>query len=266
MHKTRDREAVFIHETIILFALLGWFILLAIAEVVSGRNRVREDVNDRRLITNFGLAIAVLIVSSVFPLAKLAASGIGQKFGTGLTGWVALPWLAIVLLALLAESLIVYWSHRLMHRLPLLWRIHRVHHADNGFDVSTSYRNHPLELAVTWPASALVVLAVGSPPSVVIVTQTIASVLAIWQHADIAIPRRIDSALSWLIVTPRLHRLHHNPDRATHDSNYGEVFTAWDRMFGTFTDRHTRERVGLDDQIAAPDRLLEQIWSPLHAA
>jgi len=227
---------------------------------------VRELTNDRRIVTNFGLTVVILFTGSLFPLAKLSASAIGQSFGTGLAGLVAMPWVVILALALITETFGVYWTHRLMHRLPLLWRVHRVHHADNAVDVSTSFRNHPLELAVTLPVSAATVLAIGSPPSAVIAAQTILTAVTIWQHADIELPRRLDRVLGWAIVTPRLHRLHHNPERATHDSNYGELFTVWDRVFGTFTDRDGRERVGLDHQVAQPDRLLQQIWSPVYGA
>jgi sterol desaturase/sphingolipid hydroxylase (fatty acid hydroxylase superfamily) len=152
------------------------------------------------------------------------------------------------------------------HRTPLLWRLHRVHHADNAVDLSTSYRNHPLELLITLPVSAAVVLIVGIPQSIVVITQTLLVGVTLWQHADIALPRRLDRALSWVIVTPRLHRLHHNPERATHDSNYGELLTLWDRLFGTFNRTAGRCEVGLDDQVARPDRLLQQIWSPVYGS
>ena len=227
---------------------------------------MRERLNDRRLVTNFGLAVFILFAGSLFPLAKLSASAVGQSLGIGLTRLVAMPWLWVLALALVSETFANYWVHRLMHRAPLLWRIHRVHHADNAVDVSTSYRNHPLELLVTLPVSAAVVLILGTPASIVIANQTLLMGVTLWQHADIALPPHLDRALGWLIVTPRLHRLHHNPERATHDSNYGELLTLWDRLFGTFNKTEGRGRVGLDDQVAPPDRLLQQIWSPVYTA
>lgn len=248
-----------------LIALLGWFVLLAVIEVAAARGKNREPTSDGRLVTNFGLTAAIFLVGSLLPLTNLAASVIGRSFGTGLAGLIALPWMAILILTLITQTFALYWAHRLMHRLPLFWRVHRVHHADDSVDVSTSFRNHPLELAVTLPVSAAAVLAVGSPPSVVIAAQTVLSAVTIWQHADITLPSRIDRALGWVIVTPRLHRLHHNPERATHDTNYGELLTLWDRLFGTFNGSRGRRSVGLEDQVARPDRLLQQIWSPVYS-
>lgn len=245
--------------------LLSWFVLLALAEFATA-SPDRDHSSDSRLVTNFGLAAVVLFVGSLFPLVKLAAAAAGQSFQFGLTHVVALPWLAVLAATLLAETLGSYWAHRAMHRWPLLWRIHRVHHADNAMDVSTSYRNHPLELLVTVPISAAAILVVGAPASVVLVAQTFTSAAAIWAHADLTLPRRIDWVIAWVSFTPRLHRLHHNPERATHDSNYGELLTLWDRLFGTFNNAEGRRPVGLEGQVARPDRLLQQIWSPVHAA
>jgi sterol desaturase/sphingolipid hydroxylase (fatty acid hydroxylase superfamily) len=139
-----------------------------------------------------------------------------------------------------------------------------VHHADTSVDVSTSLRNHPLELLLTIPASALVILILGAPVSVVVAVQSILVAGAIWEHADVVLPKRLDRALALLLVTPRLHRLHHSPDRGNHDSNYGNSLTLWDRLFGTLNDGQERLEVGLARQRAAPNRLLEQICSPLH--
>jgi len=243
--------------------LLGWVILLALAEVRSG-DRSSEGASDRRLLTNFSFTLMVLGAGALFPIARLGASAAAQSLNVGILRSAHWPWLAVLAVALLAETFAAYWAHRITHQTPLLWRLHRVHHADNAVDLSTSFRNHPLELLITLPVSAVVVLIVGMPQSVVVATQTLLAGVTLWQHADLALPQRLDRALSWVIVTPRLHRLHHNPARATHDSNYGELLTLWDRLFGTFNRTEGRRGVGLNDQAARPDRLLQQIWSPVY--
>lgn len=246
--------------------LLGWVIFLALAEAWSGR-RAHQRANDRRLLTNVSFTIFIFGTAALFPLARLAASSVGQWLNLGLLRSVHWPWVAILAIAVLADSFANYWTHRIAHQTPLLWRLHRVHHADNEVDLSTSFRNHPLELLiVTLPVSAAVILVLGTSPSVVVATQTLLAAATLWQHADIVLSRRIDRALGWVIVTPRFHRLHHNPERATHDSNFGELLTVWDRLFGTFNRAEGRLSVGLDDQVAAPDRLLQQIWSPVYSA
>lgn len=245
--------------------LLGWVIFLALAEAWSGSG-AGEKANDQRLFTNFSFTIFIFTAAALFPLTKLAASSVAQSLNVGFFRSTHWPWFAVLVVAILAESLANYWAHRITHQTPLLWRLHRVHHADNAVDLSTSFRNHPLELLITLPVSAAVVLVLGTPPSVIVVTQTLLACATLWQHADIALPHRLDRVLSWVVITPRLHRIHHNPERATHDSNYGELFTFWDRLFGTFNREEGRRPVGLESQVAAPDRLLQQMWSPVYGA
>ena len=253
--------------TVILDLLLvAWFFGLAAAEVVAARGRsAPEPGGDGRLITNFGLGVLVLVSNSLLPMLKVGSSLLGQSLGGGLAAWFAWPWILTFVAFLLADSVAGYWSHRLMHIVPWLWRIHRVHHADNAVDVSTSLRNHPLELVLIFPVSIAVILVVGASPTVVLAGQTIMVAASIWQHADIAAPRA-ERVLASMLITPAIHRIHHSPERARHDSNFGDLITLWDRLFGTFKKSEGRGRVGLDGQVARPDRLLEQIWSPVYSA
>jgi sterol desaturase/sphingolipid hydroxylase (fatty acid hydroxylase superfamily) len=254
-------------DLLISLVLLGWFVLLAVAETANPHaDEPGSTADDARLVTNFGLAALILLASGLYPLANVGAAALSDRLGIGLAQNVAMPWLAILALMLIAQTFASYWVHRLMHQMPILWRIHRVHHADRAVDVSTSLRNHPFELLVTLPVSSVVVLAIGAPVSVVVAFQAITLAAALWQHADIDLPQPIDRAMAILVFTPRLHRLHHNPMRVAHDSNFGELFTIWDRLFGTYAVMGGRGRVGLDDQVARPDHLLEQIWSPLRPA
>jgi sterol desaturase/sphingolipid hydroxylase (fatty acid hydroxylase superfamily) len=250
-------------DTLISLALVGWFVALAIAESVWTRSHhSHESSSDSRLFTNFGLTALVLLGSSLLPLANVGSALAGAGFG--LAYHLRSPWIATFALTLIAQTFAAYWLHRWMHSWPLLWRVHRVHHADAVVDVSTSLRNHPLELLLTIPASALVILVLGTPVSVVAAVQGCLVAAAIWEHADIALPRRLDRALALVLVTPRLHRLHHSPARQYHDSNYGNLIILWDRLFGTINDSVEEQEVGLARQRADPNRLLDQICSPLH--
>ena len=254
-------------DNLISLALIGWFVLLALAEVASVRAEPTQPgpKNDARLITNFGLTALILIAGGLYPLGTVSAALLSERLGIGLAHRIHMGWPAILALLLIAQTFALYWVHRLMHEAPLLWRIHRVHHADSAVDVSTSLRNHPFELLVTMPVTWAVVFALGAPISAVVAFQAILLAATIWQHADLVLPARVDRVLSYLIVTPRLHRLHHNPVRIVHDSNFGELFTVWDRMFGTLTLMEGRGRVGLADEAARADHFLEQIWSPMRA-
>lgn len=247
--------------------LVGFFVLLALCEVIFPfRIRPRASSGDARLLTNFSLTAMVLVAGGLVPLARITSSIASERFGVGLAHFAHMPWALILIATLMLDSFAAYWVHRLMHVTPLFWRVHRVHHSDKAVDVSTSFRNHPLELFVTLPPSALVVLVLGSPPSVVLATQTILMMAAIWDHADIKLPPRLNRALSLVIVTPELHRVHHSVDRGEHDSNFGDCLSIWDRLFGTLTRTRHTNCVGLDGERARNDHLLQQIVSPLYPA
>lgn len=251
-------------DSFVGWGLLAWFVVLAIAEALLAKRELRAASNDGRLLTNFSLAVLTIGASSLLPLANVGSSLIAQRLGLGIAR--DLPWSAMFALTLVAQTLASYWLHRLMHQTPLLWRVHRVHHADSLVDVSTSFRNHPLELLLTIPVAALIILVLGAPVSVVLATETFFFAAALWEHADIHLPDRVDRALGVVLVTPRLHRLHHNPDRTLHDSNYGNSIIVWDRLFGTLSDQPDRKPVGLEGQLDRPDHFLDQILSPLRAA
>ena len=186
------------HDALIGFGLAGWFVALALVETLWPR-ATRHQSGDGRLITNFGLTALIFLGSALPPLANFGSAMIGTGLGAGY--YVAVPWAAMFVLLLLAQTLTAYWVHRLMHATPLLWRVHRVHHADTALDVSTSLRNHPFELLVTIPSAAAVTLVLGAPVSAVVAVQTLLFAGAIWEHADIALPRRLDRALAPILVT-----------------------------------------------------------------
>jgi sterol desaturase/sphingolipid hydroxylase (fatty acid hydroxylase superfamily) len=250
----------------ILFSvvLILWFAALAIIETAMGRQsaHLRAGNADARLITNYGFTAIILMVGSLLPLA-VAAIASTDDLRIGLANHVPMPWPAIFIVTLLAQTFAGYWTHRWLHQSPLLWRIHRVHHADSAVDVSTSLRNHPFELLVALPVAVVVTLTLGAPVSALTAGSTIISFATIWDHADISLPPKVDKLLSAIIITPRLHRLHHNPERAIHDSNFGTFFSFWDRMFGTLCVTGGRQAVGLDGQVDQPDQFVHQFLLPL---
>lgn len=252
-------------ETLLALAPLGLFALLALGEAIRERRSRRHSVStDSRLLTNFALSTMVLLAGELFPLARITSSVAGERFGLGLANVLAVPWIVILVATLLLQSFVTYWVHRAMHAIPIFWRLHRVHHSDCAVDVSTSLRNHPLELLVTVPAAALVVVVLGSPPSVIVAMQMILMSAIIWEHADLELPKPLNDALSLALITPNLHRVHHSIDRRQHDSNFGDFLTIWDRLFGTFTHARPIPQVGLERQRARTDRLLQQIVSPFY--
>ncbi|MCA1654010.1 MAG: sterol desaturase family protein [Sphingomicrobium sp.] len=244
--------------------LLIWFAAFAVAEACLARGAaIARGGGDGRLATNFGLTALILFGSAIMPLVGLGVLARGPQGGGGLMAVLGLGTVAIFLLTLLARTFVAYWVHRLVHAIPLLWRIHRVHHADDHVDISTSLRNHPLELLFAAPSATLVLLALGTPIALVVAVDTILFAAAIWQHADIPLPGRLERGLGAIFVTPGIHRLHHAPDRVLHDSNFGDILTVWDRLFGTFNPVSAcAERVGLDGEAVRSDSFWGQLCAP----
>lgn len=236
--------------------LVACFALLALIEAVAPGPARSGD--DRRLFVNFSLGAVNIALGSALPISTLAAAMLASATGVGLGHIVALPWAALFVLILLARSFVTYWVHRLSHAVPLLWRLHRVHHGDRAVDVSTTLRNHPIELALTIPAAAATVLLLGPPISVVLAADTVLFALALWQHADIRTPA--EPLFGRLLVTPGLHRAHHRPTRANHDRNFGDVMILWDHLFGTYALPVDQEAaVGLEEAMPGPERLIGQV-------
>jgi sterol desaturase/sphingolipid hydroxylase (fatty acid hydroxylase superfamily) len=190
----------------------------------------------RRQAVNFALAVLnTLILRLAFPILAVGLAVIVHDRQGGLFGWLAWPaWLAIPIAMLMLEF-VIYWQHRLMHAIPLLWRLHRIHHIDTGFDVTTGFRFHPFEIALSMAIKLGVIWLLGPHPVAVLVFEVLLAIGALWTHTDIALPKPLDRTLRWLFVTPSMHRIHHSSWRPETDSNYGFHLSIWDRLFGSYT-------------------------------
>jgi sterol desaturase/sphingolipid hydroxylase (fatty acid hydroxylase superfamily) len=152
---------------------------------------------------------------------------------------------------ILLRNLATWLVHRVSHAVPLFWRAHRVHHGDVRLDLSTGFRNHPLELAYVVPWLAGVTIALGLDPATLAAYEAVAIGFSLWTHANLRLPAALDARLRLVLVTPAMHHVHHSSRRAETDSNYGDVFSFWDRLFGTYRGLSEEElravRFGLGD-------------------
>jgi len=188
----------------------------------------------RRQLTNAALvAIDTLILRLAFPVLAVALAV--QVHGGGLYGWLGWPTWLEILTAVLVLDVAIYWQHRLMHLVPLLWRMHRVHHADTAFDVTTGVRFHPFETTLSMGVKLGLVWLLAPHPAAVLVFEILLSAGSLFTHADFRFPAGLDRRLRWLIVTPSMHRIHHSTWRPETDSNYGFHLSVWDRVFGSYT-------------------------------
>jgi sterol desaturase/sphingolipid hydroxylase (fatty acid hydroxylase superfamily) len=242
-----------------LSAFLGLLVLLAIAERVWP---VRGDARLAwRQATNLGLmVIGTVLVRVVFPVLAVGFAAAVEARGVGLLPWLGIGgWLAVAL-AFLALDCAIYWQHRLFHRVPALWRLHRVHHADTAFDVTLAVRFHPIEIALSMAIKLAVVAALGATPLAVLLFEVALSAGALFTHADLRLPARLERALRWIVVTPYMHRVHHSVHRDETDSNFSFHLSLWDRVFGSYVDAprdgHAGMAIGLHEFRAPGDQTL----------
>ncbi|MEO0614570.1 MAG: sterol desaturase family protein [Pseudomonadota bacterium] len=211
----------------------------------------RDDIARRgRWFVNGALVLVdTAIVRLLGPLLPVAVAVVAADRGWGLFHALAWPAAVAIPLTVVLMDLAIYWQHRLFHRIPLFWRLHRVHHSDTGFDTTTGVRFHPAEIVVSLLWKLLVVLTLGAPVLGVVVFEIILSATSLFNHGNVRIPLGIDAALRRVIVTPDMHRVHHSSRVSETDSNFGFNLSVWDRWFGSYRAQpeagHSGMQIGL---------------------
>ncbi|UWQ05184.1 sterol desaturase family protein [Aliiroseovarius crassostreae] len=245
-----------------LTAFLGLFALFTGIETLVPR-RKRVQTRARRWTTNILIividALTVRAMAVFLPLLAVGAALDAAANGWGLLNWLALPGGVSVLLAVLILDFAIWFQHMVFHKVPVLWRLHRVHHADRDIDVSTALRFHPVEIAASMVIKIGVVYLIGAPAWGVVLFEVILNGSAMFNHANMRLSLAVDRVVRWGLVTPDMHRVHHSVHRHEADSNYGFCLSIWDRIFGTYTDQpqdgHDKMTIGLEWQDDRPAQL-----------
>jgi sterol desaturase/sphingolipid hydroxylase (fatty acid hydroxylase superfamily) len=193
-----------------------------------------EPQRSGRWPSNFLLTLLNVLVLSLMPVSGLFAADYGAAQNWGLLNWIGLAGVAAVVAGLLARSLLSYGIHVAMHKLPLLWRVHRVHHSDAFLDVSTAVRLHPIEFLISVPILVAAILVLGIPPLAIIIYELFDAAMAVWTHSNSKLPRWLERIMAVFLVTPSMHRIHHSQFQPETDSNYGTILPIWDKLFGTY--------------------------------
>jgi len=196
------------------------------------RRRVRPL--GERLVTNAAMvALAAMALRLAMIPAALAVAAAAERAGVGVLRWLPLPAAVAAVLGFLLLDWTVYVWHRLNHRAPLLWRFHVVHHTDLDLDVSTAFRFHAGELllSVLWRSAQIVVLGIG--PGLVLVYEAAMEAATAFHHSNWRLPRALDRALNLVLVTPRMHGIHHSVDERETNANWSVIFSWWDRLHRT---------------------------------
>lgn len=245
-----------------LSVFLGLFAVLATLEALLPR-RTRSQPRRTRWITNWSVtvlnALTLRLMAFALPLLAVGAAMDAETQGWGLFNSIGLPlWLEVIVVVLIFDFAI-WLQHLITHKVPLLWRLHRVHHADVEMDVTTAIRFHPVEIALSMLLKIGLVYLLGPAAVAIVVFEIVLNGTAMFNHSNLALPQWLDRHVRKVLVTPDMHRVHHSVHRYEHDSNYGFSLSIWDRVFGTYIaqpeDGHDAMAVGLQWQDDRPSRL-----------
>ena len=254
-------------EGAIRFAMfLAVFGAVAVWEALAPR-RKRSFGRLARWPHNLGLLLVdVALVRVLVPGAAIAVAMTAAGSGWGLLNALALPGWSAIAAGIALLDLAIYFQHVMFHAVPALWRLHRVHHADLDFDVTTGARFHPIEILISTAVKCAAIAALGAPVISVLVFEILLNATAMFNHANASLPQRLERWLRWLVVTPDMHRVHHSVRYEESSSNFGFNLPWWDRLFGTYRARprlgHDAMTIGVDafrsPQDLRLDRLLVQ--------
>ena len=250
-------------------AFAAIFLAMAVFELWSPRLERPEmmgALKSRRWLTNLSMVlISSIALRVVFPAAAVGTALWADANGYGLFHALGLNPLVAGIVSFIILDFAVWLEHVVSHKLPILWRIHRMHHADTGFDVTTALRFHPLEIVLSMFWKAAIVIALGAPPVSVLLFEIVLNGTAMFNHSNVDLPRPIDRVLRKVLVTPDMHRVHHSTIRRETDSNYGFNFPFWDWLFRTYNDQPSKGHVGMDIGLEywRDDKPAGLVWSLL---
>ena len=224
---------------------LGVFAVIAAWEVFAPRRALTVS-KTLRWTSNLGVVVLnTVLLRLLFPLAAVGLAAFSTQNGWGLLNHFEVPFWVAVPLAVIAMDFVIWLQHVMVHAVPALWRLHRVHHADLDYDVTTGARFHPLEIILSMLIKFATITVLGPPVLAVVIFEVMLNATAMFNHGNIRLPGAIDRVLRWVLVTPDMHRVHHSVEDDETNSNFGFSLTWWDRLFGTYRDQPRAGHVGM---------------------
>lgn len=229
---------LFEHETVIrLGSFLGVLGLMGLWESLAPARPLRLP-RAMRWTNNLGLVfLNSFLLRLLLPVGALGVAALAQERGWGLFNLVQIPAWAAIIGSVVILDLVIWLQHVMVHAIPLLWRLHRVHHADPDYDVTTGARFHPLEIFLSMGIKFAAVVLLGPPLVAVLIFEVLLNAMAMFNHGNVRLPATLDRLLRWLIVTPDMHRVHHSVEDDEANSNFGFNLSWWDRLFGTYREQ-----------------------------
>ena len=243
------------HEAVIrLSFFVSIFTIMALWELLAPRRRLKYS-KAVRWYSNIGITLLnTIILRYVFPLVVAGlATGmaiIAYDLGWGLFNYLDWPFGLEFVLSILLLDVAIYIQHIVFHRVPLFWRFHRMHHTDTDLDVTSGARFHPIEMIFSMGIKLGLVILIGPQAVAVIIFEVLLNVCAMFNHANVRLPEKVDKLIRMLLVTPDMHRVHHSTVKSETDSNFGFSLSLWDKVFSTYCAQpekgHDGMSIGLD--------------------
>lgn len=208
--------------------------ILTLLEILRPRRQLQYS-KGRRWLNNFSISLLnTLIVALLIPVAGVTAALFSEENAWGLFNSIQTAPGISLLVYLLVFDFTIYWQHRLFHRFNVLWRLHRVHHTDLDYDVSTGIRFHPISILLSTLIKLSLIIVMGPSAVAVLLSEVLLNATSMFNHSNIKLSPKLDAALRYILVTPDMHRVHHSVLGTEHNSNFGFNFTWWDRLFGSY--------------------------------
>lgn len=248
--------------TIRLVIFVGVLVVMALWEAMAPRRR--DITRIVRWTSNLGIVVVnTVVLRLVFPTAAVGFAAVAETQGWGLFNVFEAPTWVAFLVAVVVLDVAIYIQHVMFHAVPVLWRLHRMHHADLGFDVTTGLRFHPVEIVLSMVFKIAVLAALGAPVAAVLVFEIVLNATAMFNHGNVRLPRGLDAMLRLFVVTPDMHRVHHSIVPAETNSNFGFNMPWWDRLFGTYRAQpaagHDAMTIGIEQFRSAREQWLDKM-------
>ncbi len=235
-----DNEAV-----IRLGFFFGVFLVMAAWEVASPRRKLTES-KAVRWFSNLGIVfLNTVILRLIFPAAAIGVALTAEQLNWGLLNNLEISPLFSIAADVIFLDFVIYVQHVLFHAIPAFWRLHRMHHTDLDYDVTTGSRFHPIEIILSMLIKMGVIAAIGAPPAAVLIFEVLLNATAMFNHGNVRLPEKLDRIIRMLIVTPDMHRVHHSVEDHEANSNFGFSLSVWDRIFGTYLDQPEKGHLGM---------------------
>lgn len=236
------------------------FVVCILVQRLIPKKQIRQTATHRSLNNLIMPVAAGLLARLVTPLLPIFVAAWATEQGLGLFNVLAAPAVIAAGVSIVSLDLAIYWQHRLMHRVPLLWRLHRMHHSDTALDVTTGVRFHPGEFLISLIYKSTLVILLGAPVIAVLIFEVLLNAASLFNHSNIGLRPQTDKLLRWFLVTPDMHRIHHSTNPSETNSNFSFSVPYWDYCFGSYTPEPSKPYdsmpIGLDEFRSSQEQTL----------